>query len=77
MKKLIPIFIISVLAGMVYGAWDNDKPGDNQVWNTAAGSIRDNWDAIEVELGIDLAEAHPYYQSAAPTTKPDGSTARS
>lgn len=63
------------LVSFCIAAWDNDKPGDNQVWNTAAGSIRDNWDAIEIELGIDLNDAHPYYQATDPQTKPDRSTA--
>lgn len=67
------LLISIVLDG--FAAWDNDLPSDAQSWNTAAGKIRDNWDALEVELGVDLAEAHPYYQSAAPSTKPDGSTA--
>lgn len=66
---LIPVIVDT------FAAWDNDKPADAQSWNTAASSIRANNDALEVELGIDLNEAHPYYQSAAPTTKPDGSTA--
>ena len=76
MKKYLMLIAIVVSAtALLYGAWDNDLPGDNQVWNNAAGSIRDNFDALEVELGIDLAEAHPYFQGSAPSKKPDGSTA--
>jgi len=73
-KKLILLFTIVVVA-IVYGAWDNDKPADSDAWNNAAGYIRNNNDALEVELGIDLNEAHPYFQASAPTKKPDGSTA--
>ena len=73
MKKLILLFTIVVVA-IVYGAWDNDKPADSDAWNNAAGYIRNNNDALEVELGIDLNEAHPYFQASAPTKKPDGST---
>ena len=72
MKKLI-LFLL--LCGTCFGAWDNTKPSDAQTWNTAAGSIRANNDALEVELGIDLAEAHPYFQASDPQFKPDGSTA--
>lgn len=64
-----------ILLAIGMGAWDNDKPADLDAWNDAAGYIRANNDALEVELGIDLAEAHPYFQSAAPAYKPDGSTA--
>ena len=77
-REIIAVVVALLLISLVissFSAWDNDKPADNQTWNTAAASIRDNWDALEVEFGIDLAEAHPYYQSAFPTTKPDGSTA--
>lgn len=79
MKTIDRIILYSIalvlLLAFGLGAWDNDKPADTSVWNDAAGYIRDNWDALEVELGVDIAEAHPYYQSAAPSTKPDGSTA--
>lgn len=63
---------------LVMGAFDNTEPADDQPWNTAAGLIRTNNDAIEVELGIGLSmegSANGWYQSAAPTTKADGSTA--
>jgi len=39
------------------GAWDNTKPADSDTWNSAAGSIRDNWDALEAAFGVDLADA--------------------
>lgn len=73
--ELSIVVILILLVSFCFASWDNDKPGDNQTWNTAAGSIRDNWDALEVELGVDLAEAHPYFQASAPAYKPDGSTA--
>lgn len=72
MKKLILILLLSCV--LVFGAWDNDKPADSRTWNLAAGDIRANNDGLEVELGIDLNEAHPYFQSAAPTKKPDTTT---
>ncbi len=75
MRKLIFLLTICLLFVTSYGAWDNDKPGDNQLWNNAAGSIRDNNDALEVELGIDLNEAHPYFQADEPDKKPDTTTA--
>ncbi len=79
MKRKQIIFGITVILlawlPIFMGAWDNDKPADSDAWNNAAGFIRDNNDALEVEFGIDLALPHPYFQSAAPTLKPDGSTA--
>lgn len=75
----LSIFIILLLlGGLCLASWDNDLPGDNSIWNDAAGMIRDNWDALEVIFGIDLVgegSAYPWYQSAVPTTKADGSTA--
>jgi hypothetical protein len=59
------------------GAWDNTLPSDATQWNSAAGQIRNNWDAIEVVLGVDLSmegSAFPWYEAAAPTTTADGST---
>ena len=55
MKKLwyIPIILIAWLP-LFMGAWDNTKPADNTTWNTAAGDIRDNWDALEVAFGVDI-----------------------
>lgn len=38
--------------------WDNDIPEDNRKWDLAAGLIRDNWAALEVALGVDLANAN-------------------
>lgn len=57
--KVIIVFAIATILALwlicpfCFAAWDNDKPGDNQSWNTAAGSIRDNWDVLEDALGID------------------------
>lgn len=79
MKRKQIIFGVTVIflawLPMFMGAWDNDKPADSQAWNDAAGSIRDNNDAMEVVMGIDLLNNHPFFQAAAPTTKPDGLTA--
>jgi parallel beta-helix repeat protein len=46
----IPLFII--------GSWDNTEPADTTAWNSAAGLIRNNWDALEAQFGVDLARAH-------------------
>jgi hypothetical protein len=35
-------------------AWDNTRPADTRKWDLAAGDIRDNWDALEGILGVDL-----------------------
>jgi len=59
------------------GAWDNTEPADNRTWDTSAGKIRDNWNTLEVALGVDISmegSASPWYQSGAPTTTADGST---
>lgn len=72
MKYLIILIALTVT---VYGAWDNDKPADDRTWDLAPGDIRDNNDALEVVMGVDLALNHPYFQSATPTFKPDGTTA--
>ncbi|KKN19565.1 hypothetical protein LCGC14_0944510 [marine sediment metagenome] len=77
-KRILNIFIASLLVIITllqFGAWDNNLPADNSLWNNAAGEIRANNDALEVELGVDLNEAHPYFQAAAPTKKPDTTTA--
>ena len=66
--------VIVVCLMLCFGAWDNTLPAANSQWNDAAGEIRDNWDAMEVQFGVDLAECHPYYQSGDPEYKPDGST---
>jgi len=54
MKKTL-IILIMVLSSIGYGAWDNTKPSDSGTWNTAAGYIRANWDALEAILGTDLS----------------------
>lgn len=56
--KWIEIFIVVVLLSLIspcFAAWDNDKPADSDAWNTAAASIRANWDALEAIFGTDLA----------------------
>ncbi len=73
--EIVIVIILLALVGLCFGAWNNTLPADDNVWNTAAATIRANWDALEVELGVDLNEAHPYYQAAAPGFKPDGATA--
>ncbi len=61
MKKtttILKVFLILLLlSSPCFGAWDNDKPADNRVWNLAAGDIRANNDALEVALGVDLVSA--------------------
>ena len=54
MKKTL-IILIMVLSSIGYGAWDNTKPADSGTWNTAAGYIRANWDALEAIFGTDLS----------------------
>lgn len=54
MKKLLILLFICFLSASGYPAWDNDKPADNRVWDLAAGDIRDNNDALEAVLGVDL-----------------------
>lgn len=73
-KYIYCIVVCFVLSTLCLAGWDNTKPADNQVWNLAAGDIRDNWDALEVVFGTNLDGAHPYYQADAPTQKPDAST---
>jgi len=58
--KLIEMIIIIILfmlmsSSLCFAGWDNTLPADNSVWNAAAGFIRNNWDALEVVLGVDLA----------------------
>lgn len=53
-KIMITLALFAFLAPWCFGAWDNDKPADNRVWNLAAGDIRDNNDALEIGLGVDL-----------------------
>lgn len=77
MKKLwIPLVILIAWLPFLIAAWDNDKPGDNQAWNDAAGSIRDNWDALEVVLGVDLSGAENIFniKNATYGALGDGST---
>ncbi len=61
--KNVKLVLLLVLISSAYclavsqgDAWDNDKPGDQQVWNTAALSIRNNNDALEAVLGVDLVD---------------------
>lgn len=66
-EKKIVAFIITVtailflfLSQWCFAGWDNTLPADSSVWNDAAGMIRDNWDALEVAFGVDLASASPF-----------------
>jgi len=80
MGKYIIWATLTLFCVSSFGAWNNDLPADTSTWNNAAGEIRDNWNALEVVFGVDLTGAgvgRAYYQAAAPTTKPDGSTALS
>ncbi|KKM01004.1 hypothetical protein LCGC14_1798790, partial [marine sediment metagenome] len=67
-NRTIKIMIVSItlalfmfLAPWCFGAWDNDLPADNSVWNNAAGEIRNNNDALEDALGVDLVNASKRY----------------
>lgn len=79
MKRRWIILLIAVCwLPWLGAAWDNTLPSDSGTWNAAAGYIRANWNALEVVLGEDLTmegSAYPWFQSSAPTTKADGSTA--
>ena len=55
--ELFIVVILLVLVSLCFASWDNDLPADNSVWNDAAGEIRDNWDALEAALGVDLSGA--------------------
>ena len=73
------LFVI-LIAWMPFfmGAWDNTLPADSSVWDQAAGFIRNNNNALEVVLGVDLSmegSASPWYEATAPTTVADASTA--
>ena len=55
--KLAEISIIAIVLlflGLCFAGWDNDKPADSDQWNDAPGYIRENWDALETLLGVDL-----------------------
>lgn len=73
LTSFINVFLVVIIL-LQFGAWDNTKPADNSLWNNAAPEIRANNDALEVELGVDLNEAHPYFQASAPDKKPDTTT---
>ncbi len=78
-KWVIPIILIA-WTPLFYAAWDNTLPADSIAWNVAAGDIRNKNDALEGELGIDLSmegSASGWYESSAPSTKADLSTALS
>lgn len=55
--ELLIVLLLLFLVGLCFAGWDNDKPADSDAWNDAAGYIRDNWDAMEVIFGADLAGA--------------------
>ncbi len=71
---VLTAIVFSFLAPFCFASWDNTKPADNRVWNSVAGDIRANNDALEVVMGVDLLVNHPYFQASTPTKKPDGST---
>lgn len=76
--RWIEILIIAMILGLLsacFAAWDNTKPAASDPITNWPITIQANWDALEVELGVDLNEIHPYYQALAPATKPDGLTA--
>lgn len=53
-KLILTLGILAFLASLCFASWDNTKPADSDLWNNAAGFIRDNWDALEVVFGVDL-----------------------
>ena len=61
MRKLVLMLnLVLVLTGYNFAVsqgdpWDNTLPSDAMQWNDAALSIRNNNDAIETALGVDLA----------------------
>ena len=55
-RELSIVLLILTLISLCFASWDNTKPADNDAWNDAAGYIRDNWDALEAALGVDLAD---------------------
>ena len=79
MKRLYYILFILILAvPLAHSAWDNTEPADASQWNVCAGYIRNNWNALEVVLGVDLnmeGSAVAWYEASAPTTTADTSTA--
>ena len=79
MKRLYYILFVLILAvPLAHSAWDNTEPADSTQWNVGAQKVRNNNNALEVVLGIDLSmegSASPWYQATAPTTVADGSTA--
>ena len=67
--KMKPIIIFTIamtlvlwlICPFVYGVaegdpWDNDKPADSDIYPTSMLSIRNNNDALEAVLGVDLAD---------------------
>ena len=79
MKRLYYILFVLILAvPLAHSAWDNTEPADASQWNVCAGYIRNNWNALEVVLGVDLnmeGSAVAWYEASAPTTTADTSTA--
>ncbi len=59
-KLILAIGILAIFISLCFAAWDNTKPADSDAWNDAAGFIRANNDALEVALGVDLANITNY-----------------
>jgi hypothetical protein len=57
MKKRHILLLLALwwLPLLIMGAWDNTLPSDATQWNSAAGQIRNNWDALETAFSVDLA----------------------
>ena len=49
----IPVILAAWLPFLI-AAWDNTLPSDSTTWNVAAGNIRDNWDVLETQFGVDI-----------------------
>ncbi len=76
-RLILTIGILALLTSLCFAAWDNTKPADVDAWNDAAGFIRDNNDALEAALGLDLDSAlitNPYVDVRAFSAKADSGT---
>jgi hypothetical protein len=58
MKKRLSVVLVILIAWTPFfvASWDNTEPADTTAWNSAAGLIRNNWDALETAFGVDLAD---------------------
>lgn len=73
---IVTALIFLTLSPWCFGVWDNNLPADTSDFDDAMGEIRDNWDALEVAFGVDLANASPFIDVTSSTygVVADGST---